>query len=498
MAENVPQQVAAATAGGAAAETAQQMGLPEGVQFLAGMGGSMLGGKAAATSTTPALPRRTEVAMREAQRLGIEPLTSDVMPPQGMFGRFAQRVRESIPVTGTAGNLAEQQASKVSSLRNFMRGFGAEVTETAFDVADPAIERVTADLIANRRAMLRRFSAMRREAIDNAAASGAPTVPMPNAIAALENQINMLSGSRDYQDVVRILQGYRDDFLDYNNINNIDMIREAMGNRFSDPGLANIRDRGQRALESVYAPIRRDMENFIQIHGSDRDLARFRIANRRLHTEANQLERRSLRNALNQGDLAPETAATLLFSRRRSDVQALYNGLTADGRQAARAAILERAWNNMMRNNTRVNPDRFVGELRQLGTSVGVMFRNDDFARARGFAQAIELLERSGSFASMPPTGVVSQVPLVGGSLATLLGGLLKGREGIIGTASGILGIGFIGRIYESPQIRNILLRIPRLRTDPEKQLGTAQELMAAIQAYVSKEQEDQAKQESK
>ena len=210
----------------------------------------------------------------------------------------------------------------------------------------------------------------------------------------------------------------------------------------------------------------------------------FRIASRRLRDMSDELGRRSLQTALNNGEIEAEAAGNMLFSNTRSNVQALYNGLTPAGRQAARAAILERAWGNMARNNAGINPDRFVSELRKLSTQTDVMFRGADLDRARGFVQAIQLLERSGKFALNPPTGVVGQIPMIGGSLATIFGALTKGTQGAAGTVAAILGTGAMGRIYESPAVRDILLRIPKLKSDSPEQLQLANKLVAAFQAY--------------
>jgi hypothetical protein len=475
LAENPIPQAVAATTGAAAAETANQTGAPAGVQALAGFTGALIGGGASQMSTTSRAALRQQVA--NAERQGLTPITSDVLRPRGPFGNFTQRMRESIPLTGTSSVLAGQQDTKIQAARNLLREYGVDLT-------NPSIDRVTQDLIDNRRGQLIRYTTMRREAMDNAAASGYPTVATPRAAAALQNQINNLRGSEDYAPVVTILQGYLRQLRGINNIDNIEMLREAMGNRFNAPELANYANIGQRAINSIYRPLRDDMEQFIRTHGTRRDVDRFNIASRRLTDSARELRNRTLRRVLNDGEITAEAAANLLFSNTRSNVQALYNGLTPAGRQAARAAILERAWENMSRNNAGINPDRFARELKRMGTQVGVMFRGDDLQRARGFVQAIELLERSGKYAANPQTGVVGQIPMVGGSIATIFGALTKGTQGAIGSAAAVLGTGAIGRIYESPTVRDILLRFPTLRPDSPERMALANKLVAAIEAY--------------
>lgn len=490
LAENVPQQVAAAATGGAAAETARQMGAPEGAQFLAGLAGAVAGGKAA--SMGPVLDRRVGAAqkMSRAQEIGIEPMTSDVMPPQGMFGKFAQRVRESIPFTGTASKLIQQQEAKVRATKDILLEYGV-------DLNNPAIDRVTKDAILKREKQLTKYKKMQNEALNSAASSGVPDVPVPKTLKAVDNVIKMIAGTSAGEKlipkltdiVVRDLGGYK-------NIDNVEMFRQALRDEFTAPALSEVKTIAERITNYLYRHVKLDMEDFITKHGSPKDINKYRIANKNLHAMGKTVERRAFKNLLDNGDLTPEEAGKMLFSMKPSDVRALENALSTKGKVAARAAILEEAFKRMMKVSDKINPNRFAEELRKIGPSVGTFFKDEDYARANGFIEAMSVLQRSGEFNIMRPTGVVSQVPLFGGSLATLFASLFKGKEGAIGVASGILGTGLIGRAYESQAVRDILLKWPKYKKDPEKQLGAAQQLVAAIQAFVAKEQE-QSNQES-
>jgi hypothetical protein len=341
---------------------------------------------------------------------------------------------------------------------------------------------------------------MQTEALDSAASTGVPDVPVPKTLRAVDNVIKMIAGTPAAEKllpklndiVVKHLGGYK-------NIDNVEMFRQSLRDEYSSPALSEVKTIADRIVKYLYKHVKLDMEDFIANHGSPKDIAKYKIANKNLYTMGKDLERRTFKALLDEGNLTPEEAAKMLFSSKPSQIRALEKALTAKGRAAARAAIVEEAFNRMSKTNAKINPDRFAQELRKMGPQVKVFFKDPkDYAVINGFIEAMSVLQRSGQFDLMPPTGVVAQIPLVGGSLATMFGALMKGREGALGTGAAIFGTGLLGRIWESPMVRDKLLKVRMYKTDPEKQLGAAQQAVAAIQAYVSKEQEDQAKQESK
>jgi hypothetical protein len=469
------EQAVASTTGGAAAEMANQAGLPAPLQFAAGVGGALIGGGMTGLQRVGRQGLREAVASAEKQ--GMTPMTSDVLPPTGMFGKFRQRTFESIPLTGTAGKLAAQQETKVQDAVNMLREFGANIDVSSLD-------NVTKDLLAKRSKDLEKFKRLQTEAMDSAAMSGAPTVPTPKTEAALKNALKFLSTDSTLAEAIPEFQKIQKDLKGVVNLDNVEIVRQNLSSKFEGPEAGKYRETAQKLIDGLYAPLKADMEAFIAKHGKPNDIVKFRVANRRLYAMSRELELKSLKMALQNGKIKPDAAGKMLFSQSRSDVQALYNGLTAEGRAAARATIMERAWENMTKNNAKPNPDRFAKELKKMGNQVGVFFKGEDLTRAKGFIEAIELLQRSGQYAISPPTGVVGQIPMVGGSLATIFTALTHGKEGALGVASAILGTGAIGQIYESRAVRDLLLKIPTYKQDSAKKLDAAKKLLAAMRAY--------------
>ena len=475
MSELPMEQAVASTTGGAAAEMANQAGLPVPLQFAAGVGGALIGGGMSGLQKVGREGLKEAVA--NAERQGMTPMTSDVLPPTGMFGKFRQRTFESIPLTGTAGKLTPQQETKVEAALNTLREFGANIDVSSLD-------KVTTDLLAKRSLDLEKFKKLQKEAMNNAALSGAPTVPTPKTDVALKNALKFLSTDSTLAEAIPEFLKIQKDLKGFKNLDNVEIVRQNLSSKFEGPEAGKYREAAQKLIDGLYPPLKADLEAFITKHGKPNDIAKFRVANKRLYTMSRELELKSLKTALQNGKIKPDAAGKMLFSQTRSDVQALYNGLTAEGRAAARATIMERAWENMTKNNAKPNPDRFAKELKKMGNQVGVFFKGDDLARAKGFVEAIELLQRAGQFAISPPTGVVGQIPMVGGSLATIFTALTHGSEGALGVASAILGTGAIGQIYESRIVRDLLLKIPTYKQDSAKKLDAAQKLMTAMRSY--------------
>jgi len=465
-------QPATQVAGGAGAGLAGQAAQEAGAGPLGQIGASLVGGVAGAA----AVPRRTPMpritgTVEEATQRGIPVLTSDVMPPETFMGKAAQRVGERIPLVGTGPTRAAQQRARIEATRDLLRQYGAE------DVANVS-DDVMRDLANKRAADLNKYSSLKNEVIDRLDAAG--PVPVPSATQAIDAKVAELQGlrSEQYTPIINVLEDWKAS-LQGQGLRNVETLRKQIGEAFSAPELASIRTAGEKALSSVYSPLKQDMEAFITATGQRRDVTKWKLSNKRLADLAGELDMGALKSVLRSGDVTPEVVDRLLFSKKPSEVSQLYSGLTQSGRSNARTAILSRAAEKsyyQLEDGTRMfSPEKFNAEIKRLQPQIGAFFRGDDLKQVEGLSRALTLTRRAGEAGVATATGQEAVPFVAGGVLADLLGTM-----GATIAAAG--GIGATARLYESAPVRNLMIQLGRTAPGSAEQAALAKRLASVIQ----------------
>jgi hypothetical protein len=477
-------QIAGGAVSGLAGQTAKEMGAGPVGQIAASLVGGMAGAKLATTKIQPtAAQLPSDIAA--AERAGVTLMTTDVVPPRTFASKWLQTVGERIPVAGTGGVRQAQQTERIEAVRNLLRDFGA-------DDAARAADDVMKDLATKRGADLSKYVRSKTEVIERLGQTG--TVPMTNTVQAIDDQITKLQGLRT-QEVAPIIERLTDwkAALQGQNLVNVETLRKQIGESFKAPELASIRGIGEKALSSIYKPLKQDMESFITQVGERRDVTKWKVADKRLADLAGELDMGTLKSVLRRGDATPEVIGNMLFSKKPSEVSQLYASLTPSGRESARAAILARAAEKAtadVAEGTVISPDKFANEVKRLGTSIGVFFTGDDLKQVEGLTRVLNITKRASEAAAAPPTGVQAAIPVSAAALSSFFGGGLPGFIATLGTAG---GVGVAARIYESAPVRNLLIKIPQTVSGSPEEAALLKRLTATIQ----QQQQAQSTQES-
>jgi hypothetical protein len=202
------------------------------------------------------------------------------------------------------------------------------------------------------------------------------------------------------------------------------------------------------------------------------------VANAELSKMIRDAELPALKTAINHGEATPELINRSLFSKNRSDVQALYRNLSGEGQAQARGAILVKAavQSGGVQNPS---PDRFANEVRRLGDSVGVMFTGDDAAQVQGLTKVLNATKRAGQASATPPTGVQNVIPVMAGGLVALFGGGWKGFAAGMATAG---AFGTAMRVYESAPVRNLLIALSKAPAGSPAETALFQRLLTTAE----------------
>lgn len=398
-----------------------------------------------------------------AERLGIPVYRTDVKPPQTFIGKAVQRMGESIPIAGTGGMRAKQEAARTQAVKDFV---------TEYAGPPEALEDVTRAVRTKHAADVERLSKQKNAVIDNVPGA----VETPDAFAAIDAQIAKIKrGTKEVADqVIPILEQWKNDLVG-KSLKEIELIRKQVGERFTALDGSAGRSTGEAAVSAIYGPLRNDMANFIKTKGRPGDLNKWADANKRLSDLIGEAGNTALKNVLRKGDATPETVRAMLFSSKASDLARLKNALPREGQASARMAIVQEAVKrsvNDANDLSGLSVQKFKTALEKLGPQARAFFDKGDLEAAEGLIKALDLTRRAGVAAVSPPTGVQA-LPYL----------MTMGLGSQFGMTTGVAvagGIGAMARIYEATGVRSVLRSLAK-QSNPKAESAILSKLEAAL-----------------
>lgn len=478
------QQAAGGIGAGVASQAAAESGAGAGVQIAAGLAGSVLGsgiGGAIAPDAVPSWSPQSQT-VKAGEQAGIDVATSDVIQPKSFASKWLQSFGEKIPGAGTGGMRKAQQAQRVDAVRDIVRQYGAE------DLAATS-DDVMKDLLGKRSADLTKWSTAKNEVIDKlseagaALGEGAPkiasTVPMPKTVSKIEGAIESLRSlkTKEVEPVISVLSDWKE-AIQGQNLKNVETLRKQIGEVFKAPELASVRSTGERVLSDVYASVKDDMTDYIRKAGGQADLNKWQVANRQLAGMMDELELPALKSAIDRGETTPEVINKLVFSKNKSDVEALFRNLSPDGRAAVRSSIIAKATDGM---GDDVSPDKFATNLRKMGAQVGVFFGGEDLQQVKGLYRTLEATKRASQAALNPATGVQAVLPAGYAAMVAAIPG--TPLEKFVGATTGMALAGGAARLYESKAVRDQLIKIANAKPGSEVESQLILRLLETMRA---------------
>jgi hypothetical protein len=463
-------QVVGSGTGAGSGQTAAELGYNPVVQLGASLVGGLAGGRAANVKTTP-ISQTVKNTVKDAETAGVPVLTSDVRPPTTFAGKWLQKTTESIPILGTGGVRSAQQDLRAEAVQNLARSFGVNLGD---DV--DTISAVTQDLLRRRGSQLTKYTGLKSSVINSEQLKNAGSVNVIRAVSAIDEQIAILSRLRSDQvgPIIERLRDWRGALLgektvkgpngrnivvqEGQSLENIELLRKQIGQSFESADLASVKQLGQKSLNLIYGPLKEDMRTFIQKFGNRNDVKRFDIANTRLSEMAGELDNSLFKRVLSKGEVTPETISSMLFSKKPSDVKLLFKNLDAAGQANARTAIITKMFKDSVNANGGVSPDVFKNQIKKMSEQLGIFFNERDFQSVEGLGRILALTQRASQANLLPPTGAMLQIPIIGGLLTQTFGGV---GAGVVAAGS----LGALARIIESPAVRNILIKLPKIKS---------------------------------
>jgi len=411
---------------------------------------AMGGGTAAGT-----VPPAELIAAGKANNTRV--MTSDAFPPTTALGKTARMTGENIPFIGTAGGRAAQQAERTAAVTRFAKEFQAE---------EGSIDKVTKNLIKTRGKQISDLTTAKNSVIDSVPG----TVPANNTLAALDGKIAELTArnTASSRELAGILKGMRKDF-EGKTLPQLEAMRaDELSSAFKSDSMAHIRDLGEKTMRSLYAPLKEDMAAFIKANGKPGDFNKWSTANAKLSSMMDDLKSSKFKSTLNNADTTPEDVARLLFSKTPSDVKRLVNDLSPKGQDKARSAIIAHALDKSTDDATgAVSPDKFLNAMMALKPSTEALFKGDHGARLDGLIMLLGGTRRAAGANAEISNGMQAAKLSVAGLAVT---------NPKIGIPAGILA-----RAYESPVVRDLLVKLGRSKAGSPAEDATRNRLVDII-----------------
>ena len=464
-------QVIGSGTGAGSGQTAAELGYNPVVQIAASLAGGLVGGRAANVKTTP-ISQTVKNTVKDAETAGVPVLTSDVRPPTTFASRWLQKTTESIPIVGTGGVRSAQQELRGEAVQDLARSFGVNLGDDV-DI----ISTVTRDLLKRRRSQLKKYTSQKSSVIKSEKLRDAGVVNVDRAIAAIDQEIAKLSRLRTSEvgPVIERLRDWRGALLgettvkgldgknvivrEGQSLENVELLRKQLSQSFEASDLASVKDLGTKTLKKIYNPLREDMRSFIQSFGAKNNIKKFDTSNARLSELVGELENGLFKRVLSKGEVTPEAISSMLFSKKPSDLKLLFKNLDPAGQANARTAIITKMFKDSVNANGGVSPDVFKNQIKKMSDQLGIFFNERDLQSVEGLGRVLALTQRASQANLMPPTGAMLQIPVIGGLLTQTFGGV---GAGVVAAGS----LGAIARIVESPAVRNILIKLPKVRAN--------------------------------
>ena len=401
----------------------------------------------------------------EAVEAGIPIKTSDVLPPQTFPGKIAQQTGEKVPFVGTAGTRETQQEFRqeaVDELAKKYDSFSYDAIINSLKDKKNTVMKAAGNTLEKAGNKLDEAGEIATEhtlrSIDDATAE----LTKPGVISSakgLDDLSQLITALKEPQTYTTLKEN-RTAFRDI-----VDQLDPAARSQLTS--------RAKALLGKVEKGMTVDMMAFAKNNLPANEFRQLKNANKVWAQESSKLKNTKLKTILDKGDFTPERVKGMLFSKNKSEIESLYGSLTSEGRANSRAAIISEIAKNSAKRKDGFTPNAFSSEIKKYDEQVKVFFKGEERRKLNGLRSVLESTARAQEAAITTPTGQ----SLIGGMTGYAAFTDLGATAGLLGTVGGL------ARLYESPSVRNALLKLggtPKGSTGFEKALLSAQQAINA------------------
>lgn len=448
--EKPAEQIASSVGSEVGMQSAKEAGYGPTGQLLAGLGGGMGAGIGAGARPTVSAAAALPEGAVEAEKRGIQTITSQEFRPETPLGNALAKSREITPF-GTGSLLRKQEKQRSQAIQDFVSEYAG--------VGSPTLtEELANQAISQREKIVKKLSGNKQEVLGRLSTTG-QLVDMSATAKKAEDlalELENISPTANKQAIDQLINFATE--ITGKTPEEVEQRRKVLFKSLSDPTIGTPKDMASKAYNEVYGALNQDLGNHIKQFGKPTDFTKWSVSNRALSDLADDLKASSFNSLLKKGELTPEIVNNVLFTDKKSSIERLYKNLSTEGREVGRAAIITRALENATDPSGVIVPNRFATQLGKLENQVNVFFTGSDLDAVQGLQKALNYTRRAGEFAANPPTGAQA-VPFVAFSG-------LQSQLGLAGAGlAAALNTGLV-RLYESKAGRNLLTQLGRVKSN--------------------------------
>ena len=452
--------------------------LPTAVMELLGLGAGKALNKV--KRVAKAVPDEQAASILKAgEQFDVPVMTTDIKPPKGYAGRFAQSMSEKLGPLGSGTARVSQQKAREAAVSAFAEQFD-------IDIDSPFSADMVKSLNKKIASELKQAGEVRARAVESLDQFG--PVPLKRTQEAVQREIakQMRLGEKGDKTLIQNLENT----LKAADGGDFSLIKDIRTEVISDlKAISRGEDtRSAASVQAVKSAMDKDMMAFAR--ANDRTAAADWIRSNRAFGDAySRAKDTELKRILKTGDATPEKIMTLIRGGKQSELVRLAKSMGEKGRESARRAIIQDALkeSKFFEVDANPNPDAFATALNKANRqqAIKVFFQGEGKKEIDGLARLLNATRRAQQGSTVVKTGEQATSLIMGGGAGVAIGANAQVAVPAIATASAIL------KGYESKPFRNLLLKIGNTQpgSTAEKRLLEAAGLFVASGLQSAKEQ---------
>lgn len=307
----------------------------------------------------------------------------------------------------------------------------------------------------------------------------------------LEMREESRPGKSQDRAAVKVLQQFKDDIT--SGPNDLRLARENrtdLRKRFMNSNETVDKDTLQKASDIVYKAYTADMKKAVSQKLGSEEATNMSRVDRSWARFNDMMGRTRVQKAIASGKATPEDVTKLVFSQNPSERSQLYRLLDDNGRQNARAAIVQNAVDKATDPSGNISVEKFINALHRNRKQSATFFKGVYGKELDGVIKYLNDTRHAAKANVQNLNGQQLYGLLVGGGIinAAVLAGMLKTAAFVV-PAAGV--VGGAAKAYESPVIRNALLRLantPKGSTAYDRAISTVTQSLTRVAQASQKE----------
>ena len=405
----------------------------------------------------------TNAILSASEKFNVPVMTSDIYNPSTWAQRGAQITSEWLPVVGTGSVRHAQQEARTSAMNDFVSMYrGGTYEEVVQEVGKKSKElRNAASAVYNKV----------NPYLDQL--SQGDGVPMPNATKEVSKLFDYLTtpGLEVGDDVFNMVDDL--DSLMTGTPQSFQVLKDNISGWHErlnsiDPSARAVPSKIKTKFDSVLREARKDRDLFAKGNLSDTDFGSLKQADKAWGEIVTDMGTSKLKAILDKGDATPEVVRQMMFSRNKSDIDRLYKSLTPKGQDSARAAFITQIADDLGKQQKGLSPTAIAGQLNKYKDGVDSLFKGQKKDEVEGFINLMNVTGRAQEVERGSGSQTFERLAGLGVAGTALSGAIPPASFGAY------LTLGGVSRLFESPKVRNILIKAKTMKTgeDGMQKLG--------------------------